>query len=82
MGLYFLRRLGLSVAIIAVAMSILFIITHMIPGDPVSIALGPRATTEMKEEYRARMGIDLPIYVQYGRFVSHVLHGNLGKRLS
>ncbi len=79
MGLYFLRRLGLSVAIIAVAMSILFIITHMIPGDPVSIALGPRATTEMKEEYRARMGIDLPMYVQYGRFVSHVLHGNLGK---
>ena len=79
MGLYFLRRLGLSVAIIAVAMSILFVITHLIPGDPVSIALGPRATTEMKEEYRARMGIDLPIYVQYGKFVGHVIQGNLGK---
>ncbi len=79
MWVYFIKRLGLSVVIIAVAMSILFVITHMIPGDPVSIALGPRATVEMKEEYRARMGIDLPIYVQYGRFVSNVLHGDLGK---
>ena len=79
MWAYFLKRLGLSIAIIAVAMSILFVITHMIPGDPVSIALGPRATTSMKEEYRARMGIDLPVYIQYGRFVSNVLQGNLGQ---
>ena len=40
MWAYFLKRLGLSIAIIAVAMSILFVITHMIPGDPVSVALG------------------------------------------
>ncbi len=79
MWAYFIKRLGLSIAIIAVAMSILFVITHMIPGDPVSIALGPRATVEMKEEYRARMGIDLPVYVQYGRFVSSVLRGDLGQ---
>ncbi len=79
MWVYFLKRLGLSLAIIAVAMSILFVITHMIPGDPVSVALGPRATTSMKEDYRARMGIDLPVYIQYGRFVSNVLRGNLGQ---
>ena len=47
MLIYTLRRLGLAVAIVLVAMAILFSMVHLVPGDPASIALGPRATPEM-----------------------------------
>ena len=76
---YTLRRLGLSIVIVAVAMSILFLMIHLVPGDPVSIALGPRATPEMREAYRVRMGLDQPIHVQYVVFFSNAIRGDLGE---
>ena len=61
------------------AMSILFLMIHLVPGDPVTIALGPRATPEMREAYRARMGLDKPIHVQYVVFFANALRGDLGE---
>ena len=51
---------------------------HLVPGDPAGIALGPRATPEMREEFRTRMGLDLPFFVQYFRFLGNVATGDLG----
>lgn len=79
MWLYALRRLGLAVLIVAVAMAMLFSMIHLVPGDPASIALGPRATPEMREDFRVRMGLDRPIPVQFARFVASALRGDLGK---
>ena len=76
---YTLRRLGLAVIIVAAAMSILFLMIHLVPGDPITIALGPRATPEMREAYRARMGLDKPIYVQYAIFFVNAARGDLGE---
>ncbi len=76
---YTLRRLGLSIVIVSVAMSILFLMIHLVPGDPVTIALGPRATPEMREAYRARMGLDQPIHIQYVVFFANALRGDLGQ---
>ena len=76
---YTLRRFGLSIVIVAVAMSILFLMIHLVPGDPVTIALGPRATPEMREAYRARMGLDKPIHIQYVVFFANALRGDLGE---
>ena len=50
MLLYALKRLGLMTAIVAVAMTILFTMIHLVPGDPASIALGPRATPAMVQD--------------------------------
>ena len=58
---YTLKRLGLTVAIVAAAMSILFLMIHFVPGDPVTLALGTRATDEMREAYRIKMGLDLSL---------------------
>ena len=44
MLLYIIRRLALSVVIVFLAVLALFLMLHSIPGDPASIALGPRAT--------------------------------------
>lgn len=75
---YALRRLGLALVIVLVAMAMLFGMLHLVPGDPASIALGPRATPEMREEFRVRMGLDRPIPVQFARFVGNALRGDLG----
>lgn len=61
-----------------VTMIMLFSLVYVIPGDPASVALGPRATPEMRQELRARMGLDKPVPVQIARFVGNALTGDLG----
>lgn len=78
MWLYALKRVALSVVIIFVAILVLFAMLHSIPGDPVSIALGPRATPEIQAAYAAKMHLDKPLYVQFLIFVGNVLQGDLG----
>lgn len=78
MWLYTAKRLGLSIVIIACALMTLFLLLHMIPGDPASIALGPRATPDIQAAYAAKMHLDEPIIVQFGIFFSNVLQGDLG----
>jgi peptide/nickel transport system permease protein len=78
MWIYTLRRLGLSIVIISVAMAMLFLMIYLVPGDPASIALGPRATPEMREALRAKMGLDQPIPIQFVNFFWNVLQGDLG----
>jgi peptide/nickel transport system permease protein len=75
---YALKRLGLGVIIVSVAMMMLFAMVYVIPGDPASVALGPRATPAMVEALRARMGLDQPIWMQFLNFYGTVLRGDLG----
>ena len=78
MLVYAIRRLGLTVLILLVTMTLLFSMVYLVPGDPASVALGPRATAAMKATFRARMGLDDPLLVQLWRFISNVLRGDLG----
>ena len=75
---YTLQRIALAVAICMVAMTILFSLVYVIPGDPASLALGPRATAEMKEALRVRMGLDQPLVVQLYNFFANAITGDLG----
>lgn len=79
MALYVAQRLGLAVAIVAIALALLFGMIHLVPGDPASIALGPRATPELIQEFRERMGLDRPVVVQFLLFLLNVLRGDLGR---
>ncbi len=78
MLLYALNRLVLATAIVLVAMLILFSMIHLVPGDPASIVLGPRATPELIADFRHRMGLDDPLPVQFATFLGKLLHGDLG----
>lgn len=78
---YALKRLGLGVVIVSVAMAMLFAMIYVIPGDPASVALGPRATPEMVQALRSRMGLDQPIWVQFARFYFSALRGDLGTEI-
>jgi len=77
-GRYALRR-SLTVVPVLLGVSILvFSFVHMIPGDPALTMLGERATPEKVAEVRARLGLDRPIWQQYGLYLKNALHGDLG----
>ncbi len=78
MWIYALKRSGLAVVIVFCALAVLFSLLHMIPGDPASIALGPRATAEVQARYAEKMHLNEPLMVQFGIFVGNVLTGDLG----
>lgn len=78
MLIYVFQRIGLAVLICAVAMTILFSMVYLLPGDPATIALGPRATPAMREQLRIEMGLDRPIPIQLANFFGNVITGNLG----
>jgi peptide/nickel transport system permease protein len=78
MAVFILKRLGLAAVILIVASIILIAMLHVIPGDPVSAALGPRATPEIRAEFAHRMGLDRSFPMQVGKFLWGVLHGDLG----
>ena len=75
---YVLKRTILAILIIILAIAVLFCMVFLIPGDPAAIALGPRATPEIKQVFRESMGLDKPIIVQLFRFFTNVLQGDLG----
>jgi peptide/nickel transport system permease protein len=78
MMLYALRRLGLALVIVVCAMAVLFGMIHLVPGDPITIALGPRATEAMRAAFLAKMRLDEPLHVQFLAFAGGVLRGDLG----
>lgn len=75
---YLIRRLLLAVAIVVLAVTLLFIMIHSVPGDPASIMLGPRATPEQQALLQERMGLDRPLPVQIVTFFADVVRGDMG----
>jgi peptide/nickel transport system permease protein len=78
MWFYLLKRIGLAAIIVVVAVSLLYGMIHMVPGDPMSVLLGPRATPELKAALAERMGLNKPFVVQLITFFFNVLRGDLG----
>jgi len=75
---YAVKRIGLAVVILFTVMLAMYAMVFLVPGDPASLALGPRATPALKAELIARMGLDQPVHVQVWNFFSNALQGNLG----
>lgn len=78
---YALGRLASTAAIVLLALTLLFSLTLLVPGDPASSLLGPRATPEAIADLRLRMGLDLPLWERLARFLGQALSGDLGRDL-
>lgn len=78
---YILRRIGLLVPVVIGVVTVVFLIVHFIPGDPVEIMLGEQAQAVDKEELRRQMGLDKPLHVQYVDFLARLARGDLGRSL-
>lgn len=61
------------------AVALLLSLTLLIPGDPATVLLGPRATPEAVAALNAQMGLDLPLPARLGQFLARGLTGDLGK---
>jgi peptide/nickel transport system permease protein len=64
--------------VMAVVVTVVFLLVHLIPGDPVSVMLGPDATPAQIEGTRAALGLDRPLGEQLVKFYLRVLRGDLG----
>ena len=78
MLLYFIKRILLGILIIGVAITLMFFMIQLVPGDPARILLGPRATPEMIADMSMRMGLDQPLIIQLMKFLGNILKGDLG----
>lgn len=75
---YALKRIGLGLLIMVFVMVVMYAAVFLVPGDPASVALGPRATPELKRMLTERMGLDQPVWWQIIQFFKNALTGNLG----
>ncbi len=79
MHIYLLKRLGMTILVVLLSMLFLASLVHLIPGDPVKVILGPRASPAMSARVRAEMGLDKAVPIQVFDFVANALRGDLGR---
>ncbi|HEX3498514.1 MAG TPA: ABC transporter permease [Stellaceae bacterium] len=74
-----LANLAVSVVLTFIGLTIVtFMIGRVIPIDPVVAIVGDRAPPQVYDKVRRELGLDLPLYEQYGIYVSKVMHGDFG----
>jgi peptide/nickel transport system permease protein len=76
---YLARRLLAVIPVMAVVVTIVFLLIHLIPGDPVAVMLGPDATIPQIEDTRKALGLDRPLLEQLLLFYRRILQGDLGR---
>ncbi len=72
------RRFLWSLFDLLIIVTIAFILTYLLPGDPARTIAGPHASLADVLRIRRQLGLDAPLYVQYGRYLWHLIHLNLG----
>jgi peptide/nickel transport system permease protein len=81
MTAFIARRLLLTVPVMLGVATLVFLLIHLVPGDPVQAMLGESASPADVADLRARLGLDQPLLVQYGEYVSRLAVGDLGTSL-
>jgi ABC-type dipeptide/oligopeptide/nickel transport system permease component len=76
---YVARRLVFAIFVLWGAVTIIFLVVRLVPGDPALLMLGPDATAEQIASVRERLGLDRSIAAQYGEYVRNVLTLNFGE---
>ena len=75
------KRLLLALPVVWAVVTLVFLLIHIVPGDPVRNALGDNATAEQVAELKQQLGLDLPLGRQYLNYWSGLLNGDLGSSL-
>jgi peptide/nickel transport system permease protein len=81
MVLYIFRRLIEIIPVIFGVTLVVFLIMQMVPGDPAIILAGEGASKEAINQLRTELGLNRPLYVQYGEYIMNVFQGDLGQSL-
>jgi len=78
---YIVRRVLLFIPVLIGLSVITFVISHMVPGDPVGLAAGPGATPQQLDALRRSYGMDKPFPLQYLQYMLNALHGDFGRSM-
>ena len=77
MGKYLVRRMLWMVVVLFFVSLITFLLAYAVPGDPAKTVAGTHATPEVLPRIRDELGLDKPLYEQYGLYLWHLVHGNM-----
>jgi len=75
---YLIRRLLWLLVVLLGVVTITFALTYLMPGDPARRIAGNGATPDVVQSIRHQLGLDLPFWTQYTRYMGNVLHGDFG----
>ena len=78
---YAIRRILILIPTLLGVSIIVFLMLHLTPGDPAELLLGERATDEALHQIREHLGLNEPLYVQYGMFLKRLMKGDLGETI-
>jgi len=78
---YILKRLLWLIVVLMGLSTITFTLSRVVPGDPAAAYIGPRAKPEQVEQVRKQLGLDRPLYIQFGFYLRDLAHGNFGESL-
>ena len=76
---YIRQRLLLAIPTLLGVSLLVFVMVHLVPGDPAQVMLGERAAPQTLAALRHEMGLDRPLPVQFGRYLLGLLRGDLGR---
>lgn len=76
-----LRRLLFMLPVVWGVSTFVFLIIHLIPGDPIDLMLGETATQVDRQTLRRQLGLDQPLWQQYTTFLKRLAQGDLGQSL-
>jgi peptide/nickel transport system permease protein len=78
---FLLRRVLVTIPVMLLVATGVFLLLKMTPGDPAGIILGPDATEERRNELRDELGLNDPLLVQYGNWIADAARGDFGDSL-
>jgi peptide/nickel transport system permease protein len=78
---YIIRRLALMIFVLFGIIVITFVVSHVIPADPIGAILGPQASPELVEKIRREWGFDKPLHEQFFDYIYKVVRGDLGRSI-
>ena len=79
MLVFLVRRIVFGIAVLIGTSIITFAIAFVIPADPAVTMAGAKADPQTLATIRHELGLDLPVYLQYARYLDRALHGDLGR---
>lgn len=78
---YIISRTLMTIPMVFILLTIIFIVLRLMPGDPVSAMLGGHAPEKVIEQKREQLGLNRPMYVQYADYIWKVCHLDLGESM-
>ncbi len=73
------RRIAITLPAVWLVLTMVFLLAHIVPGDPVQQMLGEDARTEDLSQLRHSLGLDLPLHTQYARYLKGLIRGDWGR---